>query len=554
MDAADEQGARSGNWHIGERTRTYLLRPPAGKSITHEGRDLRTGEPVGIMLLRAPWQGSPSVRRDYRHGAGLLRQLDHPHVVKVLDLIDEDDRFGLVTEPLLGDNLHRHVRHGGKVPTEGEVVRLMLQLASGLDHAHQRGVVFGNLKPTNVEIFPDGTAKIFALPKPPPQFTSFLEAADYLGYPVYSAPEMLRCETYDERTDVYGLGVCAYEMIVSHLPHQPGGNLGADLRALATGEWPSPAEVVGAIHPLLNKVVVRCLRKDPAQRYSAVAELVKDLKRVQAGSTPLISSARLLEIVTSSFPAPLAVLAQALGRDDHLVAQKDKLLNLANWLIAYLGFLAALGRPLGREYARPSLGHWVGLLREVLQGDDAVSWPLEEFRHQRANTAELLGTLDQVVRLRNRMAHAPTPEEGVVLHHWVREMTACIHALYKGLLCLARYALVVVEDLDFQEDRFRVALRRLNGAAGQGTVFSVTCGQPYTKGRVYLATADGSRFAPLHPWVVYAHCPLCFQRELFFYTSAEEGQVHYVTADRGHSWACDLPSELKQWFGGTGGR
>jgi hypothetical protein len=367
---------------------------------------------------------------------------------------------------------------------------------------------------------------------------------------VYCAPEVLRCEAADERTDLYGLGLCAYEMIVSELPHQPGGNLGADLRALATAAWPSPAEVVGAIHPLLNKALVRCLQKDRAERYPAVAELVKDLKRVQAGPAPLISSARLLGIVTSSFPAPLAALAQALGRDDHLLAQKDKLLNLANGLISYLGFLAALGRPPGREYARPSLGDWVGLLREALQGGDAVGWPLEDLRSQRANPAELLGTLDQVVRLRNRMAHAPAPEEGAVLHDWVGRMTACIHSLYKGLLCLAGYALVVVEDLDFQDDRFRVALRRLSGAAGPGAVFSVLCGQPYSKGRVYLAAADGSRLAPLHPWVVYAKCPLCFQRELFFYASAEEGRAHYVTADRGHSWACDLPPELKKLFAG----
>ena len=64
------------------------------------------------------------------------------------------------------------------------------------------------------------------------------------------------------------------------------------------------------------------------------------------------------------------------------------------------------------------------------------------------------------------------------------------------------------------------------------------------------APSHGSRLVSLHPWAVYAKCPLCFQRELFFYTSAEEGRVHYVTADRGHSWACDLPQELQKLFAG----
>ncbi|HJT77579.1 MAG TPA: serine/threonine-protein kinase [Gemmataceae bacterium] len=550
MDVAHDQDLRSGNWVIGPRTRTYLQRPPGGKVITHAGRNLNSGEPVGVLLLRPPWHQSESVRRDYRHGAALLQRLDHAHVVKVHGLIDEDELFGVVTEPLPGDNLHRHIRYGGRIPTEAAVVRFMLQVASGLEHAHQRGVVFGNLKPSNVELFPDGTAKIFAVPKPPYQFTSFLEAADYLGYPVYNSPEMLRCEALDERTDVYGLGVCAYEMIVSRLPHQPGGNLGADLRALTTSEWPSPAEVVGPIHPLLNKIVTRCLQKNPAQRYPGVGELISDLRRVQASSTPLISPNRLLEIATSALPTPLAALAQALGRDDHLLAQKDKLLNLANGLVSYLGFLAATGRPVGREYARPSLGLWVSLLREACQESAPVGWPLDEFRSRRVITAELLNTLNEVVRLRNRMAHAPVPDEGAVLHDWVARMTLCIHALYKGLLFLANYPLVVVEDLDFQEDQFRVALRGLNGVAGEGPASSVMSRQPYTKGRVYLASADGSRLVSLHPWAVYAKCPLCLQRELFFYASAEEARAHYVTADRGHSWACELPPELKKMLAG----
>jgi hypothetical protein len=548
LDTAAYQGQVRGHWQIGPLTRTYRVRPPSGKTVAHEGQDLRTGEPVGVVLLRPPWHQNACLRRDYRHGAGLLRRLDHPHVIKVHDVLDDEDLFGLVTEPLPSNNLHRHVRFGGAIPTEAEVVRVMRQIAAGLEHAHRRGVVFGNLKPTNVEVFPDGTAKIFAIPKPPHEFTSFLAAGDYLGHVASNAPEVLRCEPADERTDVYGLGLCGYEPIVSHLPAARSENLGAELLTVATAEWPAPAEVVEEIHPLLNKVVVRCLQKDPARRYPSVAEVLADLGRVQAGSTPLVSSARLQQIVTTVFPAPLAVLARALERDDHLLAQKDKLLNLVNGLVSYLGFLAAqgLGRPLGREYARPALGHWVGLVRQALQGDGPAAWPLDEVRGQRANAAELGKALNEVVRLRNRMAHAPSPEEGAVLHDWVMEMTACVRRLYKGLLFLAGYSLAVVEDLDFREDHFVVGLRRLDGLGEHPAVLPVTSAQPYTKGRVYLAAADGSRLASLHPWVVFARCPLCFQRELFFYASAEGEQAHYVTADRGHTWACEAPPELKK--------
>ncbi len=487
------------------------------------------------------------MRQDYIHGHRLLRTLDHKHVVKVHDIIDEPDLFAVVTEPLSGTNLHRHLHDRGIIHSEAEVVRIMQEVASGLEHAHERGVVFGNLRPTNVEIFSDGTAKIFAHPKLPHQFTTFMDAADYLGYHVYCPPELLRCEPLDQRTDIYGLGLCAYELIVSRLPHQSSDNLGAVLWSLANREWPIPTEIVQEMNPLLNKIVVRCLQKDPSKRYASVAELKNDLTRVQARSTPLISSVRLQEIVTSAFPEPLAVLARALEREDHLLAQKDKLLNLANGLVSYLGFLAAvgLGRPLAREYTRPSLGHWVALLRQVFQDDEAKQWPLPVIRTQLANGPELFKALNEVLKLRNRMAHAPAPEEGAVLHDWVSQMTACLRCLFKSLLFLANYSVVVVEDLDFLDDRFQVTLRRLDGLGDHETLIRVMSAQPHTKGRVYLAAADCSRLVSLHPWVIHNKCPLCFQRELFFYVSADQGQVHYVTPDRGHNISCPVPSELK---------
>jgi hypothetical protein len=549
VGAGDYEGRVVGNWQVGPPTRTYQLRPPSGKAITHEGSDLRSGERVGIHLLLPPWNRNRQVRAAYLHGAGVVRRLDpHPHVVRVHDLVDEGDLCGAVTEPLPGDNLRRRFKYGAAIPTEAQVVRLLLELAAGLEHVHCHGIVLGNLKPTNVEIFPDGAAKLFALPKPPHEFSSFLDAGDYLGVPVYNSPEMLACEPIDERADIYGLGICGYELIVSGLPNAPEGNLGAWLRGLATRTWPAPADVVGDIHPLLNKVVVRCVQKDRANRYPSVGELLQDLRRIPAGPSPLISSARLLEIVTGTFPAPLAALARALEREDHVLARKDKLLGLANGLVCYLGFLAAqgLGTRLPREYARPTLGHWVSLVRQALREGGPAGGPLDAVRGPGGDGRELFKTLDRAVALRNRMAHAGSAEEGAVLHDWLKEMTECVYALYKRLLPLAGFSTVVVEDLDYQDGRgFVVGLRRLDGVGEDAAVVPVTTARPYTKGWVYAAPADFSTLLPLHPWVVYARCPLCFRRELFFYLSVDDGQAHYVTPDRGHTWSCEAPAELK---------
>jgi hypothetical protein len=221
-------------------------------------------------------------------------------------------------------------------------------------------------------------------------------------------------------------------------------------------------------------------------------------------------------------------------------------------LIGYLGFLAAisLGTALGKEYRRPSLGHWVALIRQALRTPE-VGWPLAAFRALIPQADEFLGLLDQVVNLRNRVAHGPALEEGAVLHDWVQRMSVCIRGLYKSLLCQAQFALVAVEDLDYQEEgQFVLKVRGLEGTGGASQSVQVKRPKPCTKGRVYLATSDFATMVSLFPWIVLAKCPLCFQQELFFYTSADDKQLHYVTPDRGHGWSCPTPREFDQLISG----
>lgn len=528
-----------GTWEIGLLTVPYRLRPPTARLVSHEGRDLRSGAPVEVVLLRPPWDREAGVRRGFLAGVARLATLDHPNIARVLGVIDEDDLVGYVTEPVPGESIYQHLTHSATIFTEAEVVRIIAAIADGLKHAHGRGVVFANLKPTNVRLGPGGAVKLFALPKEQFTFTSFLDANWYLGHAVYHAPEFLRCEPLDERTDVYGLGITAYEMTASRLPGSATGNLGRDLQLVASQEWPAPAEIVDDIDPRLNALIVRCIHKDRARRYASVAAVVEDLQGVRGKPRCLISAQRLEEIVTTAFPTPLATLARALARDDHLVAQKDRLLNQANGLIGYLGFLAAhsLGLEPAERLARPALGHWAGLIGEALHSARA-GWPFSDFRSLIANHADFLACLGDVVHRRNEVGHGAAPEEGPALHDWVRQTGALVRQLYKSLLFLTRYTLVSVEDLDYVGGQFALSLRRLEGAATVGLPVRVTLPQPCSKGKVYFASADFSRLVCLEPFVVLADCPLCAQRELFFYVSTHGRERRYVTPDRGHGWSC----------------
>jgi hypothetical protein len=285
------------------------------------------------------------------------------------------------------------------------------------------------------------------------------------------------------------------------------------------------------------------LQKNPADRYPSAAAVGEELARIRGKASCLISPHRLLEIASAVFPAPLAGLALAVEREDHLLAQRDKLLNQAGGFINYLGFLAAAARDgvLPGEFARPSLGHWVGLVRQGLRSPEPA-WPLAEIRAQLADVGDFLQGLDELVQLRNELAHAAAPEEGPALHSWVQRMSASARRVSRSLLFLARYSLVAVEDMDYRDGRFLLSLRRLDGAGPAPPLITAALPEPYTRGQVYFATGDFARMRSLHPWVVLARCPLCSQRELFFYVAARRGELVYVTPDRGHSWSCPTPA------------
>src|SRR5947208_5313252 len=96
-----------GVWEIGSLAPVYRLRPPTALLAYYEGRDLRTGSPVGIVLMRPPWDRDASLRRELLYGIDRLRPLEHPSIARIHDAIDEEDLVGYVTDPIAGDSIYR---------------------------------------------------------------------------------------------------------------------------------------------------------------------------------------------------------------------------------------------------------------------------------------------------------------------------------------------------------------------------------------------------------------------------------------------------------------
>jgi pimeloyl-ACP methyl ester carboxylesterase/tetratricopeptide (TPR) repeat protein/tRNA A-37 threonylcarbamoyl transferase component Bud32 len=268
-----------------------------GMGVVYRARDTKLERPVALKLLNAQ---SPSDAVDARlmAEARAASALNHPNVATVYEVGEAGGRGYIAMEFVEGRPLSEQIPPDG-LPTE-TVLRYGTQIAGALAHAHERGVVHRDLKSANVVIATDGQAKVldFGLASRPKQqvdeATRSLEALDSSGAVAgtlhYMAPEILRGEPADERSDLWALGVVLYEMAAGKLPFE--GRTGFELSSAILRETPAP--LPAHVPPGIRGVVQRCLAKDPAHRYRSAIQVHAALEalssttevKVPAGAGP----------------------------------------------------------------------------------------------------------------------------------------------------------------------------------------------------------------------------------------------------------------------------
>jgi serine/threonine-protein kinase len=254
-----------------------------GSGVVYRGRDLRLDRLVAIKVL------SNVLRDDELAWARLLRearlasQLNHPHIGAIYDLGEEDDRSYIVMEYIEGLPLADLIPEGG-LPRE-QVVRYGAQIADALAYAHERGVIHGDLKGSNIVVTPEGNIKLldFGLGRRIPRqgladVTSsrlpLAEAGATAGTLPYLAPEVLRGSPTSVQSDVWALGVLLYQMATGELPF--GGATPFELSVeIMVGSPQKLAQVPEPLHSVLG----RCLEKDPPARFHQVRDLAATLAR-----------------------------------------------------------------------------------------------------------------------------------------------------------------------------------------------------------------------------------------------------------------------------------
>jgi len=289
---------------IGQTVKHYEVESQLGKGgmgVVYRARDMRLGRPVALKVL------PPEFVRDQERKARFLQEaraasaVNHPAIAQVYEVDEGPEGLFIAMEFVEGRTV-RAIVQANELDVLG-ALEIAHQVAGGLQKAHDAGIVHRDIKPENVIVTPDGHAKIldFGLAKlvesaaggdegdSHMETLARTQAGFVMGTLRYMSPEQARGQAIDHRSDIFSLGVVLYEMVTGQLPFSGSTPLDT-LHAIAFEETRPITALRPNLTPSLQRIVTRCLRKRPQDRYASAKELAGDIKTVQRELESGISS------------------------------------------------------------------------------------------------------------------------------------------------------------------------------------------------------------------------------------------------------------------------
>jgi len=256
-----------------------------GAAIVYLGRDLLLNRRVAVKVLRAQYGGDPQYVARFQREAQAAASFAHPNIIDIYDVGEMNGSPYIVMEYIEGDTLKDIIENEGPFDPD-DVASLIEQVAAALDYAHARGVIHRDVKPQNILVTNEGLAKVvdFGIAKSPGE-SALTDAGLTIGTAHYISPEQASGLPATPSSDVYSLGIIAYEMLCGEMPFDADSAVAV---ALMQGNQPPtpPDEVDPEVPPGAADIVLRALDKDPTRRYPSAGAFAEGLANWRTGGIP----------------------------------------------------------------------------------------------------------------------------------------------------------------------------------------------------------------------------------------------------------------------------
>jgi len=259
----------------------YILRDRIASGATgyvYTAHDQAMDRSVAVKLLAHDLEDEPETRERFYREARIMAQLDHPNIVRVLDIGEDNGHPYIAMELLEGLSLRDYLKANPQLPL-GVRIDLIIQLYSGLEAAHAQGAVHRDVKPGNIVVSRDGHLTILDFGLARLKSSTLTAHGAVVGSPGYMSPEQAEGHRVDQRSDIFSAAAVGYLILSGREPFE-AKNLPLALQAILH-EMPAPLSVSEAPDPLA-RVILRALEKSPDARYQTCAEILPDLARVKA--------------------------------------------------------------------------------------------------------------------------------------------------------------------------------------------------------------------------------------------------------------------------------
>lgn len=252
-----------------------------GMSVVYKAKDKLLNRFVAIKILKPQFINDHKFIDSFRRESQAAASMSHPNIVNIYDVGREGNIHYIVMELIEGRTLSDYIKDHGQM-SYPKVIALSKQIAAALAFAHKNHIIHRDVKPHNVMITPNGTAKItdFGIAKAVNSATIVDNTDGIIGSVHYFSPEQARGGYVDEKSDIYSLGIVMYEMLTGRVPFDGDNPVNIALMHI-NGEMVPPSKLVDGVPPALEHIILKCTDKYPVNRYASADELIEALNNLE---------------------------------------------------------------------------------------------------------------------------------------------------------------------------------------------------------------------------------------------------------------------------------